>query len=235
MSTTQNWRRRSLKFIKLIYRIPSNEVQISECYPEWITTKYCLRNIWKIPFMALRKLDFIMDHYGWKSELPHDLGEASRIEFQQNLWNGLQKMQDSPFVVLCELGFLVDQYGWKSELMNNIWWKSPISDRGYNKIWQAVYGTHENVHSWLYVSWFHYESICPIIRKPYNFWKSFTENLNSIYETVYGTITELYYGPIRLKIGTVWQLLMQVTPNRISTISAKQFLGYMEWGIYGPM
>jgi hypothetical protein len=102
-------------------------VKIGESYPDWINQQNmgnCLRNTRKKSFMALWKLDFIMDHYGWKSELPHNLVEASQVEYQQNLWNDLQKTQGSPFVALCELGFTVDQYGWNLELVE-------VSNIGY--------------------------------------------------------------------------------------------------------
>jgi hypothetical protein len=65
----QNWGRPSFKCIKVIYRIPNNEVQISECFLNCITTKYVelfTESMKKKTFMASCKLDFIMDHYGWR-------------------------------------------------------------------------------------------------------------------------------------------------------------------------
>jgi hypothetical protein len=65
---------------------------------------------------AVCKLSFIMDQYGFKSELPDNCLWKSPNKTCETLWD----RRKSPYMALWKLGTFMDPYSWKSELSENL-------------------------------------------------------------------------------------------------------------------
>lgn len=67
-----------------------------------------LWDTWKVSFMTLCKLGFIMDQYDYKLEFPNIIWlKSSKLDFQQSLCNDRRDTLKNPFMALYKLSCII--------------------------------------------------------------------------------------------------------------------------------